>query len=142
MIRAAVFLALARAVVPSDGLRAPVPSATTRTRPSPWSAAASSSPTSLRLLKGLVPQVDDDIRREIEDANLSPLDLFLREVEGGASIPDAIFAVRRRNKDKAGDYENKYKILLDFRSYGSKELLDTDHYDKEPTLDDLNQKQP
>ena len=45
-------------------------------------------------------------------------------------------------KDKAGDYENKYKILSDSRSYSNRELIDTDHYFDPPTLQDLNQVQP
>jgi len=117
----------------------------------PWSARANfasvssrhSSPlTNLHLLKGLVPTVDDDIQREVEEANLSSFELFQRELDEGASIPAAISVVTRRRKDKAGDYENKYKILSDYRSYSNKELLDTDHFELAPTLDDLNQIQP
>lgn len=98
--------------------------------------------TILHLLKGLEPQVDDIIRQELEGANQSMFDLFKSELERGASIPDAISAVQKRRKDKGGDYENKYKILSDSRSYGNRELLDTDHFDMAPTLDDLNQEQP
>ncbi len=37
--------------------------------------------------------------------------------------------------------ENKNKIISDYQSCGNKEL-DTDHFDIEPVLDNLNQKQP
>ena len=100
------------------------------------------SQTSLNLLKGLVPTVDDDIRREMEDANQTSFELFKSKLDEGCSIPEAIKAVMQRRKDKAGDYENKYKILSDYRSYSNRELLDTDHYNMAPTLDDLNQEQP
>jgi hypothetical protein len=50
--------------------------------------------------------------------------------------------VMQRQKDKAGDYENKYRILSDNRSYSDRILLDKDHVGEPPKLDDLNQKQP
>ena len=105
-------------------------------------ASSSSTTTTLHLLKGLVSSVDDDIRAETEDANQSSFELFQRELSEGNSIIGAISAVRRRGKDKAGDYENKYKILSDYRAYGNRDLLDTDHLKLAPTLDDLNQVQP
>ena len=71
------------------------------------SSSSRPSLTALHLLKGMLPTVDDDIERETEDANLSSFELFKRELEEGASIPAAIAAVRKRSKDKAGDYENK-----------------------------------
>ncbi|KAL7542958.1 hypothetical protein ACHAXR_012457 [Thalassiosira sp. AJA248-18] len=112
----------------------------------PWTrtraAASSSSLTTLHLLKGLVPTIDDDIKREVADAEQSLFALFQRELDEGASIFAAIAAVRKRRKDKAGDYENKYKILSDYRSYSNKELLDTDHFELAPTLNDLNQQLP
>eukprot|EP00584_Thalassiosira_punctigera_P002874 CAMPEP_0172532654 /NCGR_PEP_ID=MMETSP1067-20121228/5627_1 /TAXON_ID=265564 ORGANISM="Thalassiosira punctigera, Strain Tpunct2005C2" /NCGR_SAMPLE_ID=MMETSP1067 /ASSEMBLY_ACC=CAM_ASM_000444 /LENGTH=601 /DNA_ID=CAMNT_0013317195 /DNA_START=30 /DNA_END=1835 /DNA_ORIENTATION=- len=152
-------LLLALALAPSDCLlqvwtaptavrlplhRSPIEPWRRRRTTSPTTSRRSSSPplTALHLLKGLVPQVDDDIRRETADANISSWELFQRELDGGASVFGALSAVRRRRKDRAGDYENKYKILSDYRSYGNKELLDTDHFDVEPRLDDLNQKQP
>ena len=91
--------------------------------------------TTLHLLKGLEPTVDDDIRREVEEANISNFDLFKQQLDEGNSIPEAISTVMKRRKDKAGDYENKYKILSDYRSYSNKELLDTDHFLQAPTLD-------
>ncbi|KAL7554539.1 hypothetical protein ACHAWF_018029 [Thalassiosira exigua] len=109
--------------------------------PSPSSSSSSSS-TALGLLKGLVPTVDDEISREIEDADLSSLELFQRELESGASVVGAYKAVQQRKKDKSGNYENKYKILTDNRSYSNRELLDIDHARMAPTLDDLNQVQP
>lgn len=118
---------------PIGPLRRQTPSATAR---------SSFSPTSLNLLKGLVPTVDDDIRREIEEAGVEPFELFKQEIEKGASIPQAIATAARRKKDKAGDYENKYKILSDYRSYSNRELLDNDHFNVPPSLDDLNQQQP
>ena len=97
--------------------------------------------TILHLLKGLESTVDDDIRREVEEANISNFDLFKKQLDEGNSIPEAISTVMKRRKDKAGDYENKYKILSDYRSYSNKELLDTDHFLQAPTLDDLNQEE-
>lgn len=48
----------------------------------------------------------------------------------------------KRQKDKSGDYENKFKILSDSRSYSDRVLLDKDHVAIPPSLSDLNQKQP
>jgi len=90
----------------------------------------------------MVPSVDDDISNELEEANLTLYELFKRDLDEGASIPAAIKAVMKRKKDKSGDYENKYKLLSDYRSYSNKELLDTDHLTMAPVLDDLNQMQP
>lgn len=104
--------------------------------------SAAITSTSLNLLKGLVTTVDDEIAKANADADLSSLELLNREMESGSSIIDAIKAVSRRNKDKNGDYENKWKILSDYRSYGNEDLLDADHTNVAPTLDDLNQRQP
>ena len=65
-----------------------------------------------------------------------------RELEDGANVFSAISAVRKRGKDKAGDYENKYKIMSDFRAYSNRDLLDTDHFGVAPTLDDLSGQLP
>ena len=99
---------------------------------------SSSSLTTLHLLKGLQPTVEDEIDREMGEAYLSPFALFRRELEDGANVFSAISAVRKRGKDKAGDYENKYKIMSDFRAYSNRDLLDTDHFGVAPTLDDLS----
>lgn len=100
------------------------------------------SSTSLSLLKGLVPSIDDDINAEIAEASLSPLDIFKRELSATDSPIEAMKAVMKRQKDKSGDYENKFKILSDNRSYSDRVLLDKDHVDMAPSLSDLNQKQP
>ena len=108
----------------------------------PSTSSAAITSTSLNLLKGLVTTVDDEIAKANADADLSSLELLNRELESGSSIIDAIKTVSRRNKDKKGDYENKWKILSDYRSYGNEDLLDADHTNVAPTLDDLNQRQP
>lgn len=139
------FVALAR---PLCGLQIHTPLVPHRQRLSSPSSSPhrrtpfSPSPVTLRLLKGLVNTVDDDIRRELDEAVISPLDLFKRELANGASVREAFKTVQQRRKDKSGDYENKYKLLSDYRSYSNRELLDNDHYDIAPTLDDLNQAQP
>jgi hypothetical protein len=96
----------------------------------------------LNLFKGISPNVDDEINREIADAALSPFDKFKQELDNGGSIQEAIAAYQKRNKETTGDYENKLTLLKNFRSYSNRELLDADHYTDEPTLDDLNQAQP
>ena len=96
----------------------------------------------LQLFKGLVPTVDDDINREIEDASKSPFEKFKEELENGGSIKDAYAAFQKRKKETSGDYENKLALLTSFRSYSNRELLDADHVTDEPTLNDLNQAQP
>lgn len=139
------FVALAR---PLCGLQIHTPLVPHRQRLSSPSSSPhrrtpfSPSPVTLRLLKGLVNTVDDDIRRELDEAVISPLDLFKRELANGASVREAFKTVQQRRKDKSGDYENKYKLFTDYRSYSNRELLDNDHYDIAPTLDDLNQAQP
>jgi hypothetical protein len=100
------------------------------------------SSTALPLLKGLLPSIDDDINAEIAEASLSPLDLFRRELSATNSPLQALSAVMKRQKDKSGDYENKFKILSDNRSYSDRVLLDKDHVNVAPNLSDLNQKQP
>jgi hypothetical protein len=96
----------------------------------------------LHLFKGLVPTVDDEINREIEEASKSPVDKFKEELENGGSVMDAFAAYQDRKKEMSGNSENKLALLTNFRSYSNRELLDTDHYTDEPTLDDLNQAQP
>ena len=96
----------------------------------------------LNLFKGLDPNVDDDINREITDAEMSPFEKLKAELDNGGSLKDAFGAYRNRKKEMSGDYENKLALLTSFRSYSNRELLDADHYTDEPTLDDLNQSIP
>ena len=42
--------------------------------------------TTLHLIKGIQPSVEDEINREVEDANLSNIELLQRELENGANI--------------------------------------------------------
>ena len=98
--------------------------------------------TSLSLLKGLIPSIDDEINREIAESSLSPFELFRRELSHTNSPIEAMKTVMKRQKDKSGDYENKFKILTDNRSYSDRVLLDKDHVNMAPSLSDLNQKQP
>ena len=99
------------------------------------------SSTSISLLKGLTPSIDDEINAEISESSLSPLELFRRELSRTDPI-EAMKTVMKRQKDKSGDYENKFKILTDNRSYSDRVLLDKDHVNMAPSLSDLNQKQP
>lgn len=96
----------------------------------------------LNLFKGMAPDVDDDINREIADAEMSPFDKLKEELDNGGSLKDAFAAYQTRKKATSGDYENKLALLTNFRSYSNRELLDSDHYTDEPTLDDLNQAVP
>ena len=96
----------------------------------------------LNLFKGMASNVDDDINREIADAEMSPFDKLKEELDNGGSLKDAFSAYQKRKKETSGDYENKLALLTTFRSYSNRELLDSDHYTDEPTLDDLNQSIP
>jgi len=96
----------------------------------------------LNLFKGIASNVDDDINREIADAEMSPFDKLKEELDKGGSLKDAFAAYQTRKKETKGDYENKLALLTNFRSYSNRELLDSDHYTDEPTLDDLNQAVP
>eukprot|EP00574_Skeletonema_japonicum_P010740 CAMPEP_0201718712 /NCGR_PEP_ID=MMETSP0593-20130828/4171_1 /ASSEMBLY_ACC=CAM_ASM_000672 /TAXON_ID=267983 /ORGANISM="Skeletonema japonicum, Strain CCMP2506" /LENGTH=540 /DNA_ID=CAMNT_0048209075 /DNA_START=19 /DNA_END=1637 /DNA_ORIENTATION=- len=96
----------------------------------------------LNLFKGIAPDVEDDINRELADAELSPFDKLKEELDNGGSLKDAFTAYQTRKKETSGDYENKLALLTNFRSYSNRELLDSDHYTDEPTLDDLNQAIP
>ena len=44
------------------------------------------SSTTLHLIKGIQPNVEDEINREVEDANLSNAELLQRELENGSNI--------------------------------------------------------
>lgn len=98
--------------------------------------------TTLYLIKGIEPSVEDEINREVEEANMSNIELIQKELENGSNIFQAIGAVSQRRKDKSGDYENKFKFLSDKRSYGNADLLMSEVASREPVLDDLNQIQP
>ena len=71
----------------------------------------------LNLFKGISPDVDDEINREIADARLSPFDKLKQELDNGNSLKDAFAAYQKRKKETTGDYENKLALLTSSRSY-------------------------
>lgn len=98
-------------------------------------------PLTLRCWNSPTSSIDEEIWTELDQATTSPFGFFHREISNGSNLLQAFQKVSKRIQDRAGDYENKFRFLSDFRSYSKREMLKNYHL-RAPTLDDLNQVPP
>eukprot|EP00985_Skeletonema_marinoi_P005808 scaffold2521_cov95-Skeletonema_marinoi.AAC.1 len=94
---------------------------------------------------GLAKSIDAEYKNEEDKLGLNFFEVLQRErerpidqISKKSRDMTPLQRTRRRMNYAKGNIENKY-VMMTTRQYGSADLLDKDHLNEPPTLDDLNQ---